>query len=490
MESVPRIAYKTAITLLLVLLISLVLTACSGSQQIDRVAEVDSATTEPVTTANVAAETPTAIPSPTVTSTATIPPSPTPSPTPFPGPNDAEYNMLRCIGVGGVQGFVNFDESEVGLLNELEAVVEPAFYEGSNDLLHNVWSHFYQQKDGAPLAEDGGFLPYGVFQDTLYDVCLLPGVGGPEVENISLIIPQIQSVDTIKAACMSPNANGFAGQTASQIMTFSTLNAGEEGILASEALAGVELSDCYGFISGAQTPWENAVAHLIDGQYAKPVFNDLNDSIPDDAILKPQTYQVFTRDKDVWSNRPFRFELDPTGGNAVLVECIDNNFDQGMETYYPQVCSTTRAWESAPYVEADHVASYTHPANIDLACISDVPSLGSCQLPFDVFNVFPGVVIDIQIEQVRVQYRASNGTFTVGYGHIVPNPDLSIGDKVDVGDVLGTTYQRPDPNVSALRHYLALTLVDDQNRQCLDILDPQHGLFDVIRIANGKVWTP
>ena len=303
METIPRTAYKTAVILPLVLLISLVLSACSGSQQIDSVAEIDSTTIEPLTTATVPAKTPTATPSPTVTSTATIAPSPTltPSPTPFPGPSDAEYNMLTCKAVGGVQGFVNFDGSEERVIDGLEEVVEPAFYEfygGSDNLLHDVWSHFYQQVGDGPTDTEGNLIPYGAFGDTNYDICLKEGVSDPEIVEANLIIPQIQSVDTIKAACMNQNANGLVGQKASQITTFSTLNAGEDGILASEALAGVELSDCYGFIGGAQTPWENAVAHLINGQYAKPVFNDLNDSIPDDALLKPQTYQIFTHEND------------------------------------------------------------------------------------------------------------------------------------------------------------------------------------------------
>lgn len=480
MKSIPHIAAKVAYLILFVLLILLVLPACSGNQQIDSVAEIDSATIESLTTATVATEAPPATPSPTVTATITPSPTLTPSPTPFPAPSDREYKMHTCKGVGGVQGFVSFTDSEDGVIDRLEEAVEPAFYEfygESNDLLHNVWSHFYQQLGDAPTNEEGDFLPYGVFGDTNYEVCLKTGASDVELAGVNLIIPQVQSQETIDAACKNPNENGFMGQ--SQTYPRYVL----EETLASDFLAEVALSDCYGFIIGPQTAEENAIAHLIN-QDAMAVFN-LNpaDAIPEEAVLKGK-YEIYLKENDRYREAiPFQFMVSP-GGEAFLVECTDNNPDKGFGTNYPELCTISGFPSNAPHIGDDSISSVDNPPNIDFGCFPDTQGL-QCRYPYNAINVFKGVVTRVTSDQVKVTYEASDGTFEIYYGHIVPMVD--VGDVLEVGDVIGETFPR-----DLGRHYLSVAMTGNEGGSptYYDVMDPRFGLHAVAKLPFGKTWNP
>ena len=159
MKSIRHLSGRTAAHSLFVLLVMLALPACARSQGSAEIVDTGAMTATVVT-----AEEPAATPLPTVTTTAVPPPAP--SPTPFPGPNEAEYNMLTCAAAEGVEGFVNFEAAEEGALEGLERIIEPAFYAAygrSDDLLHHVWSHFYQQAGGAPADAAGDLLPYSAF---------------------------------------------------------------------------------------------------------------------------------------------------------------------------------------------------------------------------------------------------------------------------------------------------------------------------------------
>ena len=94
---------KRVIPSLFLVFLILIAAACSS----DKTLETDFSATAEATVIS-AAEQSTATPFATATNTATPSPTPqpSPSPTPFPEPNDAEYNMLTCKAVGGIQGYI------------------------------------------------------------------------------------------------------------------------------------------------------------------------------------------------------------------------------------------------------------------------------------------------------------------------------------------------------------------------------------------------